>query len=95
MVGHEAGEPFVIGTLGVGEVVGEVGLVLRRKANADVVAVTPTVTLHLPREDFLSLIQGHPAILQGLYMLAIKRDEETSGVLDNTTTSVAEDYVLV
>ena len=95
VVGHEAGEPFVIATLGVGEVVGEVALVLRRKANADVVAVHPTVTLHLPREDFLTLIRDHPAILQGLYMLAIKRDEETSGVLENTTTSVAEDYVLV
>jgi hypothetical protein len=53
------------------------------------------VTLHLPREDFLTLIRDHPAILQGLYMLAIKRDEETSGVLENTTTSVAEDYVLI
>jgi CRP-like cAMP-binding protein len=95
VVGHEAGEPFVIATLGVGEVVGEVALVLRRKANADVVAVHPTVTLHLPREDFLTLIRDHPAILQGLYMLAIKRDEETSGVLENTTTSVAEDYVLI
>jgi hypothetical protein len=57
--------------------------------------VHPTVTLHLPREDFLTLIRDHPAILQGLYMLAVKRDEETSGVLENTTTSVAEDYVLV
>ena len=95
VVGHEAGEPFVIATLGVGEVVGEVALVLRRKANADVVAVHPTVTLHLPRADFLTLIRDHPAILQGLYMLAVKRDEETSGVLENTTTSVAEDYVLV
>ena len=95
VVGHEAGEPFVIATLGVGDVVGEVALVLRRKANADVVAVHPTVTLHLPREDFMTLIREHPAILQGLYLLAVKRDEETSGVLENATTSVAEDYVLV
>jgi CRP-like cAMP-binding protein len=95
VVGHEAGEPFVIATLGVGEVVGEVALVLRHKANADVVAVHPTVTLHLPREDFLTLIREHPAILLGLYLMAIKRDEETSGVMENATTSVAEDYVLV
>ena len=47
VVGHEGGEPFVISTLGVGDVVGEVALVLRRKANADVVAVHPTVTLYL------------------------------------------------
>jgi cAMP-dependent protein kinase regulator len=95
VVGHEAGEPFVIATLGVGDVVGEVALVLRRKANADVVAVHPTVTLHLPREDFISLIKDHPAILAGLYLLAIQRDEETSTVLETSTTSVADDYVIV
>jgi cAMP-dependent protein kinase regulator len=95
VVGDDGGEPFVISTLGAGDVVGEVALVLRRKANADVVAVHPSVTLHLPREDFLSLIQEHPAILLGLYTLAVQRDEETSSVLANGTTSVADDYVLV
>jgi cAMP-dependent protein kinase regulator len=95
VVGDDGGEPFVISTLGAGEVVGEVALVLRRKANADVVAVHPTVTLHLPREDFLALIADHPAILVGLYTLAIQRDEETSSVLATSTTSVLEDYVLV
>lgn len=95
IIGHESGEPFVISTLGPGDVVGEVALVLRRRANADVVAVHPTVTLHLPREDFLSLIRDHPGILQGLYLLAVERDEETSSVLATSTVSVAEDYVLV
>jgi CRP-like cAMP-binding protein len=96
VVGDDGGESFVISTLGAGEVVGEVALVLRRKANADVVAVHPTVTLHLPREDFLSLIRDHPAILVGLYTLAIARDEETSNVLATSTTNVvADDFVLV
>ncbi len=95
VVGDDGGEPFVISTLGPGDVVGEVALVLRRKANADVVAVHPSVTLHLPREDFFAIIQEHPAILLGLYMLAVARDEETSSVLANSTTSVADDYVLV
>lgn len=95
VVGEDSGEPFVISTLAAGDVVGEVALVLRRKANADVIAVHPTVTLHLPREEFLSLIQEHPAILLSLYTLAIKRDEETSTVLANVTTSVADDYILI
>jgi CRP-like cAMP-binding protein len=95
VVGHEGGEPFVISTLGVGDVVGEVALVLRRKANADVVAVHPTVTLFLPREEFVSLIHEHPAILQSLYLLAVARDEETSSVMSTSSVSVAEDYVLV
>ena len=95
IIGHENGEPFVLSTVGVGDVVGEVALVLRRKANADVVAVHPTVTLHLPREDFMSLIREHAAILQSLYILAIERDEETSSVLATSTVSVTEDYVLL
>ncbi len=94
VVGHEGGEPFVIATLGVGETVGEVALVLRRKANADVVAVHPTVTLHLPREGFLDLIRIHSAILAGLYLAAVERDEETSSVL-GTKAAVADDYILV
>jgi cAMP-dependent protein kinase regulator len=97
VVGREAtGENFQIATLGVGETVGEVALVLRRKANADVVAVTPTVTLHLPREDFVSLIQDHPAILASLYLCAVERDEETTSVLAGTSTvALVEEYDLV
>jgi len=95
VIGHEAGEPFVIATLGVGDVVGEVGVILRRKSNADVVAVHPTVTLYLPREDFMDLVAQQPAMLAGLYLLAVEREEETSTVFSTTTTSVSEDYVLV
>lgn len=96
VIGHEeGGEPFVIKTLGAGDVVGEVALVFRRDANADVVAVHPTVTLHLPREEFVSLIREHPAILHGLYILAVERDDETSSVLATSTLSVSdEDFLL-
>lgn len=92
---EEGGENFVIATLGVGETVGEVALVLRRKANADVVAVHPTVTLHLPREEFLGLVRDHPAILSGLYLCAVERDDETASVLAGSTVALAEDYDLV
>jgi cAMP-dependent protein kinase regulator len=95
VVGHEAGEPIVIATLGAGETVGEVALVLRRKANADVVAVHPTVTLFLPRDAFMALAQDYPAILARLYMLAVQRDDETQGALGASLTSVADDYVLL
>ncbi len=96
VVGHEeGGESFVIATLPVGETVGEVALVLRRKANADVVAVHPTVTLHLPREEFLGLVRDHPAILSGLYLAAVERDDETMSVLAGTATSIGEDFVLL
>jgi CRP-like cAMP-binding protein len=95
VVAHEAGETTVLASLPAGETVGEVALLLRRKANADVIAVHPTVTLFLPREHFLTLIQSHPAILHGLYMTAVRRDDETTRALDSAPAAVADDYVLL
>lgn len=90
----EDDEPTMIAKLGVGEVVGEVALILRRPSSADVIAACPTVTLHLPRDRFLDLIKQHPAILAQLYELAVKRDEETSSIVAQEATEVL-DYVLV
>jgi CRP-like cAMP-binding protein len=95
VIAHEAGETTVLASLPAGETVGEVALLLRRKANADVIAVHPTVTLFLPREHFLTLIQSHPAILHGLYMTAVRRDDETTRALDSVPAAVADDYVLL
>jgi CRP-like cAMP-binding protein len=94
VVRTESGEPFVIATLGPGDIVGEVALVLRRSSSADVVAVHPTVTLHLASEQFMSLVHEHPTILAELYDLAVKRDDETRSIVAQETTS-ADDYVLV
>jgi cAMP-dependent protein kinase regulator len=94
VVRHESGEPFVIASLGPGEVVGEVALVLRRPSSADVVAVHPTVTLHLSSEKFMSLVKEHPTILAELYDLAVKRDDETRSIVAQEAMG-AEDFVLV
>lgn len=95
VVAHENGEPIVLAALAAGETVGEVALVLRRLANADVIAVHPTVTLFLPREEFLALVQDHPTILHGLYMTAVRRDDETMRALDSAPAAVADDYLLL
>jgi CRP-like cAMP-binding protein len=94
VVKTEGGEPFVIATLGPGDIVGEVALVLRRSASADVVAVHPTITLFLPSDQFMSLIKEHPTILAVLYDLAVKRDAETQSAVGQESTS-ADDYMLV
>lgn len=86
-------EPVVIARLGVGDVVGEVAMVLRRPANADVVADHPTVTMHLPQGGFMDLIRAHPTLLSRLYELAIERDEETSNIVAQEATE-AEDLIL-
>ncbi|MEB2313676.1 MAG: cyclic nucleotide-binding domain-containing protein [Sorangiineae bacterium] len=94
VVVNEGGEGTVVTTLGAGEVVGEVALVLRRPSNADVVAVHPTVTLHLPRDRFLEIVKQHPALLAELYELAVKRAEETSSIVAQEATD-ADDFVLL
>ncbi len=81
VVRNDAGEDVSIATLGVGEVVGEVSLVFRRVSNADVVAVHPTMTLHLPRPRFMEIVREHPTLLAQLYELAAKRDEETASIV--------------
>jgi CRP-like cAMP-binding protein len=95
VVAHEGGESVVLATLTAGETVGEVALVLRRKANADVIAVHPTVTLFLPREEFIELVHDHPGILHGLYLTAVHRDDETTLALDAAPAAVGDDYVLL
>lgn len=87
-------EGTIVAELGVGDVVGEVSLVLRRPAGADVVAVMPTVTLHLPREQFLDMIRQHPALLSELYSLAVQRDEENTSIVARPTIELDE-FVLV
>jgi cAMP-dependent protein kinase regulator len=87
-------EPLVIATLGPGDVTGEVAMVLRRKANADVIAVHPTVTLLLTTDDFMALVKQHPQLLLELYQIAIRRDAETASILAEEPAE-AEDFDLV
>jgi cAMP-dependent protein kinase regulator len=87
-------DDLAISKLGPGDVVGEVALVLRRPSNADVVAEHPTVTLHLPRDEFLDLVKAHPEVLAELYELAVKRDEETRSLVAQEATDVDEFILL-
>jgi cAMP-dependent protein kinase regulator len=94
VVRSEGDEPFVLAKLGPGDIVGEVALILRRPASADVMAVHPTVTLFLASERCNSIIHEHANILRELYELAVKRDDETRSVVAQEATS-ADDYILV
>ncbi len=92
----EAGDALTIASLGPGEVVGEVAMILRRPAGADVVARFPTVTLHLAGATFLDVLRQHPTLLAQLYELAVKRDEETTSVVaQHAMAAEADEYILV
>ncbi|HEY4105294.1 MAG TPA: cyclic nucleotide-binding domain-containing protein, partial [Polyangiaceae bacterium] len=94
IVHQEKGDGVVVATLGPGEVVGEVALVLRRPAITDVVAHHPTVTLFLPRERLMELVKAHPKVFVDLYELAVKRDEETSSIAAEEAAET-DDFVIV
>lgn len=88
------GTNTILTKLGPGEVVGEVALVLRRPAIADVIAHHPTVTLFLARERLMELVKAHPKVFVDLYELAVKRDEETSTAAAEEATELDE-FVIV
>jgi CRP-like cAMP-binding protein len=69
-------------------------LVLRRPSSADVIATTPTVTLHLTSEQFLEIVRAYPGVLSHLYELAVNRDVETRSVL-STEAEHADDVILI
>jgi CRP-like cAMP-binding protein len=88
------GDRVVLAELGAGDVVGEISLVLRRPANADVVALHSTVALALGREELDDAIREHPGLLRELYDTATQREQETRSIIGQKALDVS-DVVLV
>jgi CRP-like cAMP-binding protein len=66
----------LVATLGPGDVFGEMSLVGRRPATADVVASGRTVTLALGRAAFDDVAVAHPEILAEVFKLLVAREEQ-------------------
>jgi cAMP-dependent protein kinase regulator len=94
VIGRDGGERVVLATLTAGETVGEVELVLCRRAIADAIATRPTATLFLPRDEFFTLVQDHPGVLHALYAVAVRRHIETQQALESGAAAVADDYTV-
>jgi cAMP-dependent protein kinase regulator len=88
------GDALQLAQLGPGDVVGEMSLVLRRPASADVIASSATVALELTRERFQDAIRAHPQLLSELYDLATKRDDEMRSIVGQEALD-AEEVVLL
>jgi cAMP-dependent protein kinase regulator len=88
------GELTVLAQLGPGDVVGEISLVLRRPASAEVVALSTTVALSLSREQLYEATREHPELLRELYDLAVQRDEETRSVVAQVALDVSDTVIL-
>jgi len=95
VVGRDAdGDELQVAELGPGDVVGEISLVLRRPATADVVATHPTVAMELKHEQFQEAIREHPSLLGELYDLATKREREMRSVVAQEALDVEEVVLL-
>jgi CRP-like cAMP-binding protein len=94
VVRDDAGERTMLATLRVGDVVGEMSLVLRKPSTANVVATAPTVTLHLPHGEFMGIVRRYPEVLSHLYELAVERDAVTSSIVAQEATE-ADEFVLL
>jgi CRP-like cAMP-binding protein len=83
-------EGVIIATLGVGDGVGEISLLARKPAVADVVVTEPTVVLELSRSAFDEIAVAHPALLAEVYKLVVGRERENRDALIHD----AEDLVI-
>jgi CRP-like cAMP-binding protein len=67
------GSAIPLARLGRGEVFGEMSLLAGEATSATVTAVAPTTTLFLPKNDFIRLTEGVPALLTYFATLANQR----------------------
>jgi cAMP-dependent protein kinase regulator len=88
------GDAVVVVQLGPGEVVGEISLVLRQPATADVVALHNTVALELQWSEFHEAIREYPGLLQQLYAIATQREAETRSVVAQEAMDISDAVLL-
>lgn len=89
-----SGDEVVLAQLGPGEVVGEISLVLRRPATADVAAVHRTSALELTWKDFDEAIRAHPGLLAQLYAVATEREAELRSVVAQKALDISDTVLL-
>ncbi|HEY4013589.1 MAG TPA: cyclic nucleotide-binding domain-containing protein [Polyangiaceae bacterium] len=94
IVGREWSERVLLATLGPGETVGEVELVLCRQAYADAIAMRPTAALFLSKEEYTAIVQDRPSVLHGLYATAVRRNAETRLALDSGSAVIADEWLI-
>jgi cAMP-dependent protein kinase regulator len=92
----EGADRLVLATLGPSDVVGEISMLLRKPASADVIAMHPTVAFELSRDKLRTLMRKYPALLVELYELATCRDEEfRAATSSDETLDATENVILV
>ena len=70
-----------IATLGPGDILGEISLLMRRPATATLRARENTALLFLSTEAFMAVTGQYPEFLKGAFDIALSRDTENNSIL--------------
>jgi len=83
-----------MGTLGPGDLFGEVALLMRKPSTATIVAEENTALLFLPREEFLEATRDFPELLKGAFDIANARETSNNSIVGIEAQS-ADHLILV
>jgi cAMP-dependent protein kinase regulator len=90
----EGTDRLVLATLGAGDVVGEISMILRKPSSADVTALSAAVAFEISRDKLRELMRSYPLLLVELYELATRREDEIRAATSDETMA-ADDTILV
>jgi cAMP-dependent protein kinase regulator len=77
-----------IARLGPGSVLGEISLVARKPATADVITAEPCSLLRLPRTEFESIAAKYPEMLAEVYKLIVARESANRAIVHDASDLV-------
>lgn len=78
---NQTGSDVVVSTVKGGEMVGEMGFLLKKKRTASVVAVTDSLVISIPKEKFEAVLDLQPKWFKVLFETISTRLEETTKLL--------------
>ena len=91
---QEDKETMMLATLGPGDIIGEISLLMRKPSTATVKATQNTALLFLSTDEFMAVTRDYPEFLKGAFDIAIKREKENTSILASSASAV-DDLVLL
>ena len=81
-------DELVLATLGPGDGVGEISLLAKKPATADVIALKPTAFLRLARAEFEQVAVRYPQLLAEVYRLLVAREHALQSLVHDASDLV-------
>jgi CRP-like cAMP-binding protein len=81
VVRQEAGRPITLGTLGPGDVAGEMSILTESPAVASVVAAEKCLVIELPAAMFMKIVKSRPQAMEFIRKIAERRAAQSRAIL--------------